>query len=638
MEINGVQFSDELVRLSSNIIKFDNKFKTNLNIKIGKKTYFNDDFWDFTNKNLNDRKRYFYIYKFDEFNFEYKYYIKKVVLDLFVIEKNKPGTIYNDFSHIKAFIIFLQNKNLISVNLIYAKIVKEFFDVMKHLTERTKLYYRISLKYFFKEIEYNNEHLDFTEVFKYLDNTNIQRKNAEIESNKTPEIPDSMFEKMISLALKDIKNPKVTEKDKLIASGIVLLGEVGMRIEELQKLEANKVNFLTIEEEKIVSYLEFKTFKTIRNKIVGYRWTETYLSDKAKLAYDMMVKISRDARKTSGSNYIYLFHEINSPLNRKIYSQGVIRGHIRRFILRHYKEFDFSSMTTDEKKCLSTFTVAEKSLSHVGYSDMKKWIGKEVYYVKPHQFRVTVCTRLYRNNVPLEFIRKHMNHLVEDMTQHYIRIKTLENKKVKALEIIKEAINQSGDLLETDVSKTTNEYIKSELSNPIYKKDYEDINKFLLNNKFKIKKDLGEVLQILTASKTPLTEFADGFCARTALTNICERQEFISSIGDFYFGGVNAPCIDYLNITYSRFKEKAKVVRHNEQVANSNPVYSVEYKRELKALKQYINERLIPELNLVKAEIAKVGSYKFLSKYTELESIVKNIDSIMVEEIYEWIQ
>lgn len=636
--INEIEFTDEVIKICDDALDADRRGIAlfNSNIKITPNTYFSDDSWDFSNKNLEDRKKYFYMYDYYEIDIKYKFYIKKVVLNQFVIEKNKPGTVSGDYSHIKAFILYLQKRNVYDYNMINSSIIKDFFGIEKRkLTERTKLYYKVSLKLFFKELEYYNKELDCSQIFEILEDTNISKKNAEIEANKTPQIPDKMFDKMMSLAIKDINNPTVSKKDKLIASCIIMFGEVGMRIEEFQKLEVNKINSLQIDNSKAVYYLEFKTFKTIRNKSVESKWTETYLSDKAKLAYDTMVSISKDIRAVNESNYIYNCSDRNSP-SSKLFSQTMIRAHIRRFIITHYDSFNFDQMPQDDIICLSIQELSDKNLYILG-NDLKHWNGKSVYYVHPHQFRVTVCTRLYNNNVPLEFIKKHMNHLDEDMTQHYIRENALGLKKQQAMQIVKEVIDKTGNLLETDVNKIENLNIKNEMLNPNFRKDYEDINRFLEKNHFKIKENLDEVIDLLTKSNTPLTEFAEGFCAHNALANICKRQEYISSINDMYFGGVNIPCVEYLSITYERFKEKVKLVRHNEKIAKNNPIYLVEYKRELKALKRFTCERLLPELNLAKEESDKVGLDKFIVLHKELEYIMKDIENIYDKEILEWI-
>ena len=53
-------------------------------------------------------------------------------------------------------------------------------------------------------------------------------------------------------------------------------------------------------------------------------------------------------------------------------------------------------------------------------------MDKDIYYVTFHQYRVVLATILYNKGYHLDFIRQHMNHLTEEMTQHYIRFNEMK--------------------------------------------------------------------------------------------------------------------------------------------------------------------------------------------------------------------
>lgn len=63
-----------------------------------------------------------------------------------------------------------------------------------------------------------------------------------------------------------------------------------------------------------------------------------------------------------------------------------------------------------------------KSLKFVPDDEM----DKDIYYVTFHQYRVVLATILYNKGYHLDFIRQHMNHLTEEMTQHYIRFNEMK--------------------------------------------------------------------------------------------------------------------------------------------------------------------------------------------------------------------
>ena len=63
-------------------------------------------------------------------------------------------------------------------------------------------------------------------------------------------------------------------------------------------------------------------------------------------------------------------------------------------------------------------------------------MDKDIYYVTFHQYRVILATILYNKGFHLDFIRQHMNHLTEEMTQHYIRFNEIKIE-INAIETLK---------------------------------------------------------------------------------------------------------------------------------------------------------------------------------------------------------
>src|SRR5699024_7267177 len=83
-------------------------------------------------------------------------------------------------------------------------------------------------------------------------------------------------------------------------------------------------------------------------------------------------------------------------------------------------------------------------------------------YVNLHRFRTTVCTKLFKQKVHIDFIMKHMNHISADMTNYYNKSFQLENKLEKSMEHIQGLINEQG-LLITNKEEASEAYIKNEL-------------------------------------------------------------------------------------------------------------------------------------------------------------------------------
>lgn len=628
MKIREVDFDNEIIHNlsnNSNRNRSDKPFKE-YNIRVAENLYFQDDYWDFNNKNTLNKDTYLYKYDFSEIDYRYKDFVKKIVLDLLIIKNKSASTTKGSyFSSIKSFILYLQENNIYYPRKITKKIMEEYFS-MQCWSERTKDSHRTALTTFLAYIEEDDNGVNYTDIYKYFNERDTQKKLAQKENGKTKIIPSDIFDNIMGIAVKEIQDKNLSIKDRYIACMIVMLGETGMRIGEFLRLERDKVRELKIDENRRIAYLEFITYKIIKNKNTEFRWTETYLTDKSKLAYDTMNEFSKNKQ----SKYIFYGRDNNlKPCNDE-----VARGYLLRFTLRHYIKLGLDK--AGNQKYFSCRKIKNSNRGIVGV-EFKNLIGQEAYTVNPHQFRVTVCTRLYENGVPLEFIRKHMNHLSEEMTCHYIRTKEINQKKLKAMNLIKARINSKGDLLETNIEKAQSVSVKKELERADIRKEYETINKFIKKGKFKIMKDIDQIIDLLTVAVTPLTETPEGYCARSALASLCERQEYVSSLNNVDSIEAYIPALEYVDITYRLFKEKVKLVKHNKKVSDKKPIYKVEYTRELKSLKSFINKRFLPEIQLVKDKIKDIGIDESIKNYPNLKDILFNMNNID-KEIFEWTQ
>lgn len=235
-----------------------------------------------------------------------------------------------------------------------------------------------------------------------------------------------------------------------------------------------------------------------------------------------------------------------------------------------------------------------------------------------------------------------MNHLDSAMTAHYIRIDEIQKRKGYISEALVLRSNKDGTALETNIDNVESSHIVKELQDVEFSKDYEIINRFLgklsKNRKtLNIYKDVDQIIDILTNTNNALIETEMGFCVVNSLIKLCERQEYISSIGDAYYLGPHIPTLESLLLNYNRFKGKVKVINYNKTLCLKDKRYKNQYGIEIRAMKVFVDTRLLPELNLLDSEIQKRGREDIVKSYQNIEIIIDNFKNIK-NEVSEWMK
>ena len=544
-----------------------------------------------------------------------------------------------------------------------------------------------------RTIESLHQDVDYSHIHDMLQKEKEKNKSklfAEMKAQKTNMIPLKVFKNIVSLAVRDIKDETLGWKSKICACLVVILSETGMRVEELALLERGKLREIKLGDEREVTYLEFKVFKNQTNSAEGFKNTISFASDVCAFAYRELEKISESAidelpshqyhqlilglkgiwirqnkkgwkrmikKRREAFNLLdeieietldreakkYLF--INLEKGKATFNDpsGSFRRNLYKFFFRHrddlkLQELGKNSLCKIKTKMLSAENETDKFIMNIeseknSPNKYKKYDGSILYYVSPHQFRVTVCTKLMLEGVQLDFIRSHMNHLTEDITMGYSRCDEFTDPLEEGREILQEMADREG-LLNTNPEEATDDFIKSDLSKA--KTDYEAINKFLKKNKLNIVKDIDDLIKMVKRTNSPLLETEIGFCAWNAIHAICERRQYFSSVKDFYHIGVKIPSLKTLSISYKRFLEKQTIVKHNKTIADKDSKYKLEYDRERKALQKYIEKTLLPELKIAKEKIDELGIVSFLELYPDLKFIACRIDEILAKEVNVW--
>jgi len=137
----------------------------------------------------------------------------------------------------------------------------------KYLKEAGKPRVLKDLRKFLTEVD-NVEHIwsenEFEEV---LSDYNRSLIAYQIENDKTPNIPNDLFDRIISCAIKDLDDEELNVAQRMTAGKVVLFSQIGMRQGEGKKIEINKLCSEPIFNGTQTAYvMEFWTYKTTRSK------------------------------------------------------------------------------------------------------------------------------------------------------------------------------------------------------------------------------------------------------------------------------------------------------------------------------------------------------------------------------------
>lgn len=660
----------------------------NKNFRISNSNFFfNDDIWDFNYLNLNNRERSKYRYSFKNIPPQFAFIIKHLILNEYFYKHNSFGNVHNVYYETSRFLREINAMGVTNILMLDRNTLKTYIE------EKRKTLSNNGIERICVHVEKLINMLEEMTEYKFPGVRSFAQKTAkecrtcrDVFSAKNDYIPDAFLNQTISLAIKDMNDEELDLGRRIVACLIVIVAETGMRGEEVSLLESGMLDTITIEStNKVVNYLKFKTFKTQSN-INEYKDTYCYLPPNSTNAYIMAEKLMNqavDLERTEESKLRSIViaadreHEIERTKKgrvsilslRKIVASisdeemkqidqrrrkylyvdwkwgrqkrgsAVFRNDVLSFYIRHKDDIKLDDikpselenlndfMFSNESKFKREFTVEQRK--KIKYEDV---VDEVYYYVNPHRFRVTVCTKLFSGNVHIDYIVKHMNHLSEDMTTYYNKSYELKDQLEESMKILSLMSKDSNGLIETDIEKVDNVTYKTLLSDSLLKENIDKMNSFLKENDFNILTDIDIILKKLKKLSSPIAANDLGVCINIISQNICEKRELFYSTLDLQ---ITLPTYKNINYTYDLYKERIKIVKHNKEVSNKNNNYNNEYEREVNSLKHLINTKLKKELDLLQGDLDKCGYDSVIEKYPYLDYIIKNISSIN-EEIKKW--
>lgn len=558
---------------------------------------FSDDLWNVGKMNkLNLNKDKLEI-NFDLINYHYKEIAKGLIFKYIVLDNLSISRIKGKWTMLKRFTNYLNQKKIYDYSTIDLKLLIDFISSLKGTFSYIDMFRNIILE-FLKFVETNFEEISYFEIYNYFNKNKMTKElKIERESNRTPAIPEDMYNEIIACTLNILNSSNSSSDDKINAALILLLSQTGIRISELRLLKRNNIESKYIfENSKKVFFLKYVSPKSKKAE------TKTFLTDIGKQAYDYL-------NEAGDSRQIYLL--ING--SKKLYTTDVLRRRMHTFYAKNKDKINCVNRKDGEKEGLSFTKYKDFKRVNTYLPDSISMTFKEtdiLFYPRPHQYRVNICTRLIRRGTNIDWVREHMNHLELDITMGYYR-REEEDKKEKefAKDVLKKVISGEVKLIGKDHDILM---IK--------------IDEFIKENNYNVKNDLDKIIESL-ANKIPIREKSLGYCIKSSFGRKCT---FDGHNSDVYcaFGICPNHFITYqmIDITYKRFKDLQRIVKYNMDNG-----FKAQASIEVKKLKRIIDEALTLEIDELKNEIKEKGKEQLIIANPDIEYFISNIDNIFQE-------
>lgn len=577
---------------------------------------FSDDVWDFSQATSLPVSKNKLVFNFDASS-AYCEPLKMYVLDGILKKDVKIRVLHDKVIVVVRFLNQFEAEGYKVYSSVPKTAFKRLFDAMEgSCSYSTICAYKGHLLIFTDFYERNFEEMSDKSIRKLLQDRNISKLNDIKHANKTPEVPLDYFPTFLEAIKKIMRDESEDPEDRMTAATVVLYSQIGFRTAELFTVKTGAINSVySPDKDKPLYYMNFISFKHGSGENGG-TVAHTYINELSKEAYELLDELCADNRNRLGINTLF----VSGSQKHATYTTQSYNERYRKFILRHWKALQCLNIG-DDYEDLSSFEVGiyfkpDKD-GYYTYDKNADWakdlkMDDRIYYPIIRQFRVSVCTNLYRQQIPLHYIRKHMNHLTEDMTAYYIRPQ--KNLEKEYTETIYRAVFKDGSKM---LGTNGDAFVQK-------------INEFIEQNHMNIQDDMEGVIQAV-AKRFPLRSKVGGMCIRCGGVIPCASNDSTDTIY-CAFGMCPNHCHMFFmaDISYEEFLQNRDTAQYNKDNG-----YTKAYQKELNKLKYIIEHSLMPELTMLEDELNRHGEENVLEKYPQLTYIVKHLDSIK-QEVQSW--
>lgn len=575
----------------------------------GVKFKFTDIVWDFTSqipvekKNIKAQHRA-YVYDFKntlEWSDYYQTIFRLFLLNHLLQFGLHRTFIKNDFQGVLSFIKYLEKKEIQTIDDISLKDIVSYFGTFK-VKEHTLSGYKTTIKKLFDfYFRITDSQVD-ENIITWLNTVDVTKKRIEAENGKHPLLPQSFMSNLIQILKEEIykEDTTLTEDYKISCGLLYLITQTGIRPYELVNIPFDCL------ENKSKYGIEMYSFKYYTTKdIYGSGSTEV-----ETFATKEMVKVINQIQKiTIGS------HTLCGNITYE-----VIKKTLENICVNYSNRLGNITTTPDAR--YSAKAVKMSDGTYINIPNMK-------------QFRVYVNSELKRRGMSTFQIANIFGHHDEKMLDYYERtIEDKENDEYTNM-IISDVLDDETNVLGPKGNEYTEVILdsKNKTMMELYANDFYDTNKESLKTDLsdEIKVKVVENVVKYMSTHYPIRQLSVGCCIRPHVLATCENSrgadEYMCAYGlcanqcHFYFDS---------DTYYNKFKEWKEIVFYN--INEGHTIYA---EKELFKLQKMLNNKLVPELLELKRMLENKGSENIIAKHANLETIIKNLDSIEGE-VNEW--
>ena len=334
-----------------------------------------------------------------------KDYVKFYIYQLLHEGLSSPVTARSHFFHVQNFISFLVDEFYTTdILLIEEHEYKAYIDNLiksvqdKDLEMKTAYSYMSSVRDFLNCLESNtfatygyttryniSEKFPINKPTAYHTKEEAEKYKKEVRRKKEEKpIPYSDLAKILSFINQS--------RNIYTKTAIIIMSHTGLRIKELLNLEID-----CIEKEFIDESMDFFGKRPEDNQIY---WLSNY-------------KVSKTKHKHwSDGTPILIPREVYDAIHELIEYTFEFRGQSEE------KWNNLLFLTKKRGGSLHSFGVYTAAAIRNRMKEYATDIGVKAF--TPHQFRYTFAKLLYDKQVPLDYIKKYLNHISEDMSAHYV--------------------------------------------------------------------------------------------------------------------------------------------------------------------------------------------------------------------------
>lgn len=544
---------------------------------------------------------------FDSCTETFKDDLKDYILLRILSGNIKIATLYDEFIILRHFLNYLAGTGLYSIDGIDDSDVEKYLSSLE-VAATTFLKRQKAIKTFLQlyDAEHGTEVLTpgIGELCKRMDPSKLK---AVIMASRRKAIPDDFFNKLLSKLIRIMHDETESNRTRGIAAMLVIDSQTGLRASELSLLEANSVEEIDIDGET-AKMIRYKIVKTAKGN-TGTIDEITYINDISYEAYKVALDVFSENRTKRDSKYLCCPPSAKLPVDPKNYLQfmkkvcvvyheelGTINEDLKETLNGQIKKHAFMGDFAKNSKYMQDIVSS--------FSD-----DQEFYYPLVHQFRNTVVSGLLKRGIQLEFIRRYMGHLTEEMTAGYAESYDTD---------MQENLAVSESTLSTIVSGD------AKLLGPSADRLMAGINAWIDSHQLNVATDMDEIIEGLE-KVVPIRAKRGGVCIKgSKLTNACsvdvQTDEFMCAvgicpnIGHFYFNA---------DESYADYKEAMAAYTFNKENG-----FTRQSEKEYTKVTYILRNRLGPEMVELAKEIKQIGEQEVLKRHPNLEEVLNNIEEI----------